>query len=259
MLQFDWSCTARDLVLFIPNYGRKNYLRSCLASLTQTRVPRERWLVLVGNDGLDEPMDDLKAEFNLRWFTLRRAHQEIPRNGAFIRNYVIKRCRSIFLFQKDPEVALVSGNPDYDIIQHMMEIGPFKIWRNGRPFDMEFPDEFISSGFPIDRRFIPKCIPPAPGLVGTHWGFCIRTEDLRNIRGYDERFTSYGPEDGDLLRRLIRLGFTFRYDPYVYALHVHHAVENAGHERMCALGKAIEIEPPVRNDPDLWGEGATEL
>ena len=82
MLQFDWSCTARDLVLFIPNYGRKNYLRSCLASLTHTRVPRERWLVLVGNDGLDEPMNNLTAEFNLQWFTLRRAAKMYAVDGS---------------------------------------------------------------------------------------------------------------------------------------------------------------------------------
>ena len=259
VMVFDWSITARDLVLFIPNYGRKRYLRSCLSSLMQTRIPREQWLVLVGNDGLHEPMDEFRDEFNLAWFTLPRADPNVPRNGAFIRNYIIKRCRSRFLFQKDPEVALVSDDPGYDVVERMMEIKPGKIWRNGRPFNMEFPEEFISAGLPIDRSFIPRCPPPLPGLVGTHWGYCIRTADLRAIRGYDERFTKYGPEDGDLFRRLIRLGFSFRYDPHVYALHVHHVVETTGHEEMCALGRRIESDPPVRNDPDGWGEGGTKL
>lgn len=254
-VSFDWSLTDRKLVLFIPNHGRKRYLRSCLVSLTHTRVPREKWLVLVGNDGLDEPMDDLAEEFNLAWFTLPRRNPALSRNGAFIRNYVIKRCRSEFLFQKDPEVALVPDNADYDIIEHMMNIKSMKIWRNGRPFDTVFPEEYILAGSPIDGRFLPGTIPPLPGLFATHWGFCIRTEDLRKIRGYDERFTKYGPEDGDLFRRLMRVGFTFRCDPHVFALHVHHSLDSAGSEEMCALGRLIDSEPPVRNNPDTWGEG----
>jgi GT2 family glycosyltransferase len=252
---FDWSLTERKLVLFIPNFGRKRYLKSCLSSLAQTRVPRDKWLVLVGNDGLDEPMDDLAEEFNLAWFTLPRGNPVVSRNGAFIRNYVIKRCRSEFLFQKDPEVALVPDDPEYDLIERMTDIKPMKIWRNGRPFDLEFSEEYVLGGFPVDERFIPKAIPPPPGLVAAHWGFCIRTEDLRSIRGYDERFTKYGPEDVDLFRRLMRLGFTFRYDPHAYALHVHHSVETDGHGEMCSLGRLIDEETPVRNDPDTWGEG----
>jgi GT2 family glycosyltransferase len=251
----DWSLTERKLVLFIPNYGRKRYLKSCLSSLTQTRVPPEEWLVLVGNDGLDEPMDDLAEEFNLAWFTLPRKNPSLSRNGAFIRNYVIKRCRSEFLFQKDPEVALVPDKPDYDIIERMTDIKSMKIWRNGRPFDLEFSEEYVLAGHPVDGRFIPGVIPPPPGLVAAHWGFCMRTEDLRSIRGYDERFTKYGPEDVDLFRRLMRLGFSFRYDPHVYALHIHHSLATEGNEEMCALGRLIDSEPPVRNNLYTWGEG----
>jgi GT2 family glycosyltransferase len=145
----------------------------------------------------------------------------------------------------------------------VIEIGPKTVWRNGRPYDLHFPDPYVPAGAPIDGRFLralpdPCTIMPNaswPGLVAAHWGYCAPTDVLRGVRGYDERFVKYGPEDSDLVRRLKRQGYTFRYDPQVFALHVRHLVADSGNDEMSALGRRIAHEPPTRNDPNTWGEG----
>ena len=162
-------------------------------------------------------------------------------------------------------MALVSSDPSYDIIQHMMDIGPKTMWRNGRPYDVAVPEGYVTAGAPIDGRFLralpqraPKIGVSWPGNLGTHWGFCVPTDTLRSMRGYDERFLKYGPEDSDLIRRLKRLGNQFKYDDTVFALHIHHELETGGNEEMTDLARRIAREPATRNDPDTWGEGGRQ-
>jgi hypothetical protein len=98
------------------------------------------------------------------------------------------------------------------------------MWRNGRPYDVTVPEGYVTAGSPVDGRFISALPQRAakigvswPGNFAAHWGFCLPTDTLRSVRGYDERFVKYGPEDSDLIRRLKRLGNQFKYDESVFA------------------------------------------
>ena len=79
-----------------------------------------------------------------------------------------------------------------------------------------------------------------------------------NLRGYDERVTTYGAEDLDIVCRLRRTGCTWKPDPAMFA--VHQVVRETGRkirddkiyqrERRAVLG----CRDPVRNRNIEWGQ-----
>ena len=122
---FDWAVTERDLVIFVPNFGRKRYLAATLEWF-ETAVPEDRWITIVVNDGLHEDLSDLAARFNLAWFTFER-NPVVERNGAMIRNYFIKRCRSRLLCTRDPEI-LIEGER---FVEHVLGLPSGVVYRTG--------------------------------------------------------------------------------------------------------------------------------
>jgi glycosyltransferase involved in cell wall biosynthesis len=71
-------------------------------------------------------------------------------------------------------------------------------------------DNFIGDGFAeylAARTRRPKTFVRMAGIKrGAKGRICARTQDLRQVGGYDENFESWGAEDGDLAERLRRSG-----------------------------------------------------
>lgn len=217
---FDWSVTDRDVVLYVPNFGRKNLLIPTLERI-QTDLPRDKWIVLIVNDGIHEDMSDLES-FNLCYFTFERGENPKERNGCMIRNYILKRLRSRLVATRDPEIFL--EGPDY--FQKIYDTDD-KVFRPGCMVELAEPETSkILRGqtdnlSELSRRFTHKVTPD--NYRAFHAGFSAPTQTLVDIGGYDEDFRdSYGHEDVDLLARLRQLGIPFVVDRSIIAYHIWH-------------------------------------
>ena len=234
---FDWAETARPLVVFIPNYGRGAYIRKLLPY-----IPRlEDALIIVGNDGLHEEFDDLHGA-GVRYFTTDNPSE---RNGGFIRNYVIRRCQSKLLGQKDPEtfVAPYQNDPP-NWIERVLSLPDGKFWRPAYTTDVDRngnPHTFRPVGYTYER---------------IHWCYAAPTEALREIRGYDEDYKFYSPEDKCCFRRLSTICDEVPDGDYLVE-HFWHQINDKvpqwGFEGNQLYNYKLQHNLPI--NPGSWGEG----
>ena len=62
-----------DISIIVPTYNRPSQIRDCVSSLAELDYPRERFEVIIVDDGGDVPLDDLRREIEGRNnFTLIR-------------------------------------------------------------------------------------------------------------------------------------------------------------------------------------------
>ena len=289
---FDWSITRRKIVVFIPNFNRAEQVRFGIWNMI-THLPKDDWVIIIGNDNCYEDFSDMK-EHGAYFFSLDTGQTEF-RNSAFIRNYAIKRCRSQYILQKDPEVFL---NGDY--------LTCVSKWRNGwkAGYVLSFPKgptrEIMNRGvgeiFPYLKHHVPECplmsgdflkqdlgggvyrvIPDNVGLVDSikvgneilsgkpnisNWlsyALAIETKVLHSLNGYDEDFTNYGYEDSDMFCRLMKLGYPIYPDYRCTSIHLHHpsTVDDRINDMEEVFARK-QKEPLIRNVHDgivKWGEG----
>lgn len=286
---FDWSLTERRIVMLVPNFGRGHLFRAALHHF-RTQLAAEDYLILIANDGIEEDFSDLAPQ-SVAYFTLRRSDPS-PRNGAKLRNAVIKRCRSEWLFQRDPEILL-----EGDVLARCLD-SHAQTHRVGQVALLDRATSDVLHGIAMNARHAStiaqregagESIPAAssnsatlaahpctsPPLLSTlswrkidpnastflHFGFGARTSLLQSIRGYDEAFTHYGYEDVDLFERLRTLGELPQPDFDTHAAHLWHEPlpVGAGSVKDDAIAmRQIYLDHkslgPVRN-PHNWGEG----
>jgi len=251
---FDWSCTNKEFIIFVPNFGRKHLLIPTLKRF-KTAISNDRWMWLVVNDGINEDLSDLE-QYNLKWFTFER--EPVERNGCMIRNFIIKRCLSTWLCTKDPEIILdndiVSRAIDLeDVIYRPIGMIELQEWETQKIID----NPFINLGeLNILRQW--KVTPH--NYQAFHNMVCIRTKRLQDMKGYEEDFkTGYGWEDVNMLDRLKKSGVKFIVDSDMTTYHIHHPIIRKFH-------KTIEINRGVyenmktnlrviANDDTEWGRG----
>jgi predicted glycosyltransferase involved in capsule biosynthesis len=249
---FDWDITRKDLVILIPNFKRADYIQKTINNLIKTSIPRDKWVVLVINDGFHESFEDLQDK-NVYYFTFERSPL-VERNGAFIRNIAIKRCQCNLLAQKDPEVLFTgdfiagcfnNSSVLYRCggIAHLTKQDQKHKFFNGVINEKELAQ--ISVKFPILEN----------QYVYFHYGHCVSINYFRKINGYDEDFTSYGPEDHDMYDRLLGCGLQPFFDKQCSPIHLYHGVPNTSHEEMKNVYKQKQKEGIIRNIGINWGEG----
>jgi hypothetical protein len=144
---FDWKETNRKLVIFIPNYGRGKLAEFSIKNI-KTNIPREDWVIIIGNDNIEENFDHLFDD-NVRYFTLFAGNSK-QRNGCFIRNYALSRCQSENMLQKDPEVV-ITGDFIKSVIDRNVGWRPGNIIRVGSRL---INDEILKNGVSYLDSFI---------------------------------------------------------------------------------------------------------
>jgi len=268
---FDWADTKRKLVIFLPNHNGKELTEFSIQQIRTTRAV-EDYLIIVGNDGVDDDFSHLATQ-NVAFFTLRGS-QQYPRNGAFIRNYAIKRCQSELFFQKDGEVVI-----EGDFIRH--SIDQHGSWRAGNivVLDAEqtktyLREKHLSSVKDIAFYTVPAVRPDIDlnatkqyicNLDGQisfisyfHYAYCTQTRTLQNLGGYDEDFTDFGWEDVDMYFRLAYAQEFLKPDYSCYAIHPKHAstVNTLKLGDMAQIFKNKATHQCAANLRRNWGEGA---
>lgn len=249
---FNWDITKKDLVILIPNFKRADYIQKTIDNLIKTSIPRDRWVVLVINDGFHESFADLQDK-NVYYFTFER-FPLLERNGAFIRNIAIKHCQCKLLAQKDPEI-LFTGDFIKGCLDHQDVL--YRCGGIAHITKQDQKNKFF--GGIIDEKELIQTSIKFPILehqyVYWHYGHCLPINYFKKINGYDEDFTLYGPEDHDMYDRLIKCELQPFFDKQCSPIHLWHGVPNTSHEDMKTVYYQKRKESVVRNLGINWGEG----
>jgi len=270
---FDWSATDKELVIFMPNYNGRHLTEASIQRI-QTAVEHKHWMVLIGNDNVEDEWNHLRTQ-NVASITLLRDDKQ-PRNGAFIRNYVIKRCQSRLFLQKDGEVCIegdfihnaldyclgimdVGWRPGYAVALNGLQTENYLNGRLGVP--LEQISREIEPVVPcMDAKIVKDYLLRRNGQVNFisyyHYAYCVKTEWLRMMNGYDESYRYYGWEDVDMYLRLSALGVEIQPDYNCYAVHLNHpsTVNRRMLNVMCDVFRSKNPDVARRNDSG-WGEG----
>jgi hypothetical protein len=266
---FEWSITKRKVCIFIPNYGKREELVFSINNI-QTEVPEEDWVIIVGNDGIDVNLDCLKSK-NVYYYTLHRKSNE-SRNGAFNRNYAIKRCQSEWLIQKDPEVILQG-----DFIKKVLDSQ--EGWRAGNVYVLPrgLSKELVQENdfsvlkfsacisiYPVkilDSKYAKYIIVAEDGKPNFssyfHYAYAMRTRILQEMQGYDEFYLYYGYEDSDMFVRLLAMGQHLIPDNDITAIHLHHERDKGFNLQDLKKMRQVFIakDPKQIKRNQTWGEG----
>lgn len=258
---FDWSITNRELVIFIPNWSRADYIRKTIAKI-ETVIPPDKWIVLVVNDRIHEDLSDLDGFENIVYLTFGPERTKEGRGDGFVRNIAIKRCQSKWFFQKDPEI-IIQG----DFIKHILDC-PTDMYRLSGPARKtrrNTTERFLQGQATVKECFQDADqypINPAK-FVYFHFGFAVKTDILRHMRGYDEDYKKMYCADRDLYGRLMAQDVRPTFDQKCKPIHLWHDTpwfpdnsETKGdYAEMQALFATKDPKQFIRNNPDTWGEG----
>lgn len=258
---FDWSLTDRELVIFLPNWGRANFIRRIMSTI-QTSIPKEKWIILVGNDRQHEDLSDL-ADQNVVYFTFEPdAKREQYRGGGFIRNMAIKNSRSKWFFQKDPEV-IIEGDFIANILACPTDFyrlcGPaFRVRQNVTERFMKHQATVGDCRQESDRKPI-----DSNNFVFFNFAYGVKTQILKDMRGYDEDYGGTYCYDRDMYYRLMAQGIETTMDPQCHPVHLWHSTPSFPdthqtrdeYEAMKRMFASKDSKDVVRNDPKTWGKG----
>ena len=224
----------------------------------ETALPRDKWLVLVVNDGLHEDLSDL-SEFNLAYFTFERT-PATERNGCMIRNYVLQRLQSRVVGTRDPEI-FIKGGDYFSSLANMEDIiyRPCSMVELQEPMTPKILADPMIDVTELPSRAIHKLRTPSEPRA-FHAGVAALVERFRQLGGYDEEFADhYGYEDIDMLRRLIGSGIDTIVDPKVQTYHVWHPRKAKFLKTVRQNGRLFEHKQKfgtlIANSNKEWGEG----
>ncbi len=273
---FDWGETRRKLCIFMPNFQWPEWT-SYAINMIKTVVDKRDYIIIIGNDNVPKNWDHLK-EKNVRYFTLERdCPKGEPRNGLFIRNYAIRRMQSELYLGKDSEVILTG-----DFIYRALNFG--SAWRPGTIYSLtDTQTKSMVDEEGLWQEYIERCVnhtttvqpyvadsayavkemlEKADGRINPttyfHYAYCVKLEHLHHLRGYDEDYSAYGWEDGDMYCRLFHKGVRIFPDPEVAAVHpCHPRTSDSKPEKVANMRDLFVSKSPanvIRNTQG-WGEG----
>jgi hypothetical protein len=257
--EFDWSQTQKDLLFVIPNWKRGKYIRKTIDNTINTSIPRDKWVILIINDGIHEDFSDLKDK-NVLYFTLERKFL-YERGDAFLRNIAIKYGQSKLFAQKDPEIFykedFIKRCFDHqDILYrcggyaHLCQKENTELYFNNQININEL--ERRAQKFSITDRF-----------VYWHFGHSAQLEYFRKLNGYDEDFKTYGFTDTNMWDRLMKSGLKQFVDKNCSPIHLWHQKpdfnknpkDKRDYEQMRNLYNNKQNDSIIVNIGVEWGEG----
>jgi hypothetical protein len=227
----------------------------------KTNIDRDKWIVIVGNDCQHEDLSDLEDK-NVVYFTfspdIPRRHE---RGGSFIRNLVIKRSRSKWFFQRDPEVII-----ENDFIAHIIACSTefYRLSGQACKTDESTTTKFMNHEATIEecKRNSQKYPVVEYDQMFFNMAFGVHTKLLQDIHGYDEDYGETYYYDTDLFCRLTTNGVITTMDPQCKPIHLWHPTPSypdtpktkTEYAAMDTMFKGKNPKQMVRN-PGIWGEG----
>lgn len=255
--------TAPELTVVVPTYRRPRLLERCLAALGHQDLPRERFEVVVVDDGSGGETAEVLRRASVALENLRPVSLATNGGPARARNRgVAEAAGPVVLFLDDDVTAtpslvrthleLHAGGDERLGVLGLVEwapelrVSPFMRWldRNGLQFGYE---TWLTAG-PVD--------PPYAAFYTAN--LSLRRALFDEVGGFDERFPYAAYEDMELAWRLHERGFRLEYRPEALAYHSRPMTLRDYRGRMervaesAVLLRAVQPTFPVDEEPASW-------
>lgn len=201
--------------ILIPTYARPQQLANCLRSLTQLNYPRDRFEVIVVDDGspmsLETVVEPLRTQLDL--LLLRQSNA----GPAAARNYGATRAKGEFLAFTDDDCA-----PDPEWLSHLAK------------HFMQTPDRLLGgytrnalttnpyacmSQLILEGVYAHFNAIPDQASFFTSNNLALPADRFRQIGGFNEQFRT--SEDRELCDRWLHQGYRMTYVPEAIIVHAH--------------------------------------
>jgi GT2 family glycosyltransferase len=211
------STAAIDFTVVVPTYNRPDALRDCLGALAAQEYPRDRFEVLVVDDGGElspqAVVDELRPRLSVE--LLVQAHG----GPARARNHAATRARGTFLAFTDDDCR-----PAPSWLTHLataLQHGPDTLV-GGRIVNA-LPDNAFSSASQLiaDIVYAHYNADPESARFFSSNNLAITANDYRALGGFDEGFTILACEDRELCDRWRARGGHMRYVDAAVVAHAH--------------------------------------
>ena len=200
--------------IIIPTYSRPTQLATCLQSLANLRYPRDRFEVIVVDDGSDPPLNVIVANFKdrleVKWLRQENAGPATARNtGAAL-------ARGEFLVFTDDDCAPA---PDYlqKLAQRFAQTPDGLV--GGRTINTLADNLFSSASQMLSDYLYAYFNAPQPRFFASN-NFAVPNSLFHLIGGFDTTYPLAAAEDRDFCER-----WRFHDHPMIYApeAHIYHA------------------------------------
>jgi glycosyltransferase involved in cell wall biosynthesis len=219
--------TYPSFSIVVPTFRRPGALRDTLAALLALDYERNRYEVIVVDDGADETTAEIVCELQGRHVEIA-LHTQHHRGAASARNRGARLAKGDLLLFVDDDIlvepdhllrhrmsrdrhgdALVNGAWEFapDVL-HALRATPFGRFRIG--LERQFQNEAI--GTPLSDG----CVEQA--LLGS-WDLALRRELFWDLGGFDEQFPVAGAEDQDFSLRARAAGYLLLLDTRIRCQH----------------------------------------
>src|SRR6202022_3458807 len=201
---------AREFSVIVPSCNRSEQLRACLRSLAAMDYPRDRFEVIVVDDGSREPVDGLATEFEdvLLLSILRKKHEgpaAAGNNGA--------------AHAKEKFLAFTATNCTGSPPESPEKLG-------GGKKNNALDSSIYSAPSPTILDAVYEHYNPAHGRA--HFfassNFAMEAEKFRALGGFKQDWPLAGGEDRAFCYRWIHRGWKLNYAPKAVIIH-HHALD----------------------------------
>lgn len=231
----------------IPSYGRPELLARALAALAAQDLPRERFEVVVVDDGGSPPAAPALRPFadRLRLKILRKPNGGLPS----ARNAGAKIAEGDVLVFLDDDIEAAPEFLQAHLAPH--ESGERLVVLGALPYPPDLErTAFLAylervKHYDLFLRY-PDGDIPMPPLNGNS---SIRRSEFVAAGGYDEAFAAYGGEDTEMGHRLKSRGLRFVYAPRAVGYHRHLKGFRDMRRDMVSSGRALVAI--VRRYPEL--------
>lgn len=208
----------RQSLLFsviIPSYNRPKQLAACLESLTQLEYPRDRFEVIVVDDGSDSPLDTVVAPFkdslNLRLIRQNNAGPAAARNGA------AQQASGKYLAFTDDDCRPATNW--LQALENCFTATPDRIV-GGRTVNALADNPYSTTSQNIISMGYAhyNAISDQARFFASN-NMVVPAERFRELGGFDQSFTT--SEDRELCDRWLHQGYQMTYAPEVVIYHAH--------------------------------------
>jgi GT2 family glycosyltransferase len=204
--------------VIVPTYNRPRQLMACLGALARLDYPRDRFEVIVIDDGGNAPLDNLLATLS-ETIEVKLLRQS---NGgpASARNTGAARAQGQFLAFTDDDCCPA---PDWlRALEARFASAEDPIIVGGRVLNALRDNMFaIASQFVVDVGCIYHNADPDRARFCTANNLTVPAKQFRAIGGFNENFKITASEDRELCGRWLHRGYRIIYAPEVRVYHAH--------------------------------------
>lgn len=204
--------------VIIPTYNRPQQLANCLQSFTHLEYPRDRFEVIVVDDGSKTPLDELVSPFNTQFeVKLFRQNNSGP---ATARNTGARQAKHPFLAFTDDDcmpsptwlkslAARFAEAPNCLIGGRTINALPHNLYSSASQQLIDYVYEYYNAK------------PPGASFFASN-NIALPAQLFLDVGGFDTSFPLAAAEDREFCDRWLARGYQMLYAPEAQIHHAHH-------------------------------------